>query len=335
MLFTTIATVLVVVVALTTATFAWFSASTTAKVDSTFTAGSTSSEFSFYQWEAGNETFSVTSASIINFGDSPAGSVAVDAKGKYTAPAENGSFAFWNMDSIMPMVPQTLINGNVSDVAGTLKGMPSDEFYTATSNDTGKTLGGIDEVQANAARFKLMNNTSNGKLKVSVTIKAGDGKDNATALETLLIKSMRFLVVGTPEDGDAPSFVFGTQYKYDLFNTVSDSPVEFDFTNKTFGTAFNGGTKYGTIADPVEYRNATDTDYGSFGIKSLVAPVTELADSISATYSMSQEQQSSFVLPQGESYDIVLYVWLDGTTASDNMQLQGITFNLTFEKVAA
>ena len=97
---TTIATILVIVVALTTATFAWFSSGDESNVTSSFTAQADNAAFSFSKWEGTD--YAVTSSTTIDF---------TDAEGLYgTNP-----YAYWSTNGMKAVAPINEINLSTVD----------------------------------------------------------------------------------------------------------------------------------------------------------------------------------------------------------------------------
>ena len=92
---TTIATILVIVVALTTATFAWFSSGDESNVTSSFTAQADNAAFSFSKWEGTD--YAVTSSTTIDF---------TDAEGLYGS----NPYAYWSTNGMKAVAPIKEIN---------------------------------------------------------------------------------------------------------------------------------------------------------------------------------------------------------------------------------
>lgn len=329
MLFTTIATVLVVVVALTTATFAWFSAADTATASSEFTAQAISSKYSFFKWSSGANSpevitgdWSVAATSVINFA-SEDGSLAIDPKNQETAPTdEGGNFAYWNTEEIKPMMPTSQILDASTDSGrfDETSGIPVSAFKTAVSNDNGATLEQVGDIQANRARFKIRSNNTNSNFQIKVEFSTTDSQDSRAAQ---MLKSMRFLVVGkaldketigTSDNGYA-NFVFGTQYSY------VENP-----TNKA-APSYKAASYEGTQVLLIENKESIETIASNQKITYTMNTTTLAARDV-------ENASATFTLPNTASYEIVIYVWFDGQSANEASALKAISMNIEFGAAA-
>ena len=213
---TTIATVIVIVVALTTATFAWFSASSKNEVTSDFTAQTSNAVFTFYPWSSGNNQY-----------DYANGSSSLDLTQFTTLDTNAGHGGFITRENMKPYVPFETINADTPVVmTGNWAGLPGEEFYTAqdtngqlTDADKTPTNSAAAEVAtqianagfANVARFELVNGKNVAKnVDISVTI---TGKGNSP--DVAVAEEMRVILIGVPsaDNTGAKKFIVGTEYK--------------------------------------------------------------------------------------------------------------------------
>ena len=333
---TTIATVLVIVVALTTATFAWFSTGSETAVNSQFTAQTDASVFRMYKWQ--DTAYSTEANNLLDFGDV-----------SYTS--KTSQYAYWSTSGMQAFRPikeidtNTIVTTAQNDTIGGL-GLPGAEFFTA--NTSGSTLINVAKVDyaklgapemggslksPNVARFQLENNQDTPiAVQVTVTITPA-GSDN----HVRMANAMKFLIIAKPIDsnGDGVSeapdagdssagdigFVFGTEYGYGLqgynFSSGDGTSDTTAIAGSVTGTSKNQAGKINYVT-PINENEATPRTYN------FIDPTTF------ASVSGSTTAYNSAKLEPGHSYAIYLYVWLDGTLASGSAAEGQVTFNIGF-----
>lgn len=307
---TTIATVLVIVVALTTATFAWFSASSKNEVTSDFTAQTSNAVFTFYPWSSGNNQY-----------DYANGSSSLDLTQFTTLDTEKGHGGFITRENMKPYVPFETINPSTPvEMTGNWAGLPGEEFYTAQDTNgqltdayktpTNSAAADVDtQIDnagfANVARFELVNGKNVAKnVDISVTITGrGNSPDVAVAEE------MRVILIGVPsaDNAGAKPFIVGTEYVSGGDPTVwDDTFTEGIYVNNTTtsytqeGSAYKEYTGYVNLITPASMnRNPGGTLTYSF------------------PYKIAASTFSGISIAAGASYDIYLYIWLDGSEITD------------------
>ena len=303
---TTIATVLVIVVALTTATFAWFSASSNNEVTSSFTAQTSNAVFTFYPWSSGNNQY-----------DYANGSSSLDLTQFTTLDTNAGHGGFITIENMKPYVPFETINADTPVVmTGNWAGLPGEEFYTAQDTngqltDAYKTPTNSAAAEvasqianagfANVARFELVNGKSvNKNVDISVTIM---GKGNSP--DVAVAEEMRVILIGVPsgDNAGAKPFIVGTEYVSGGDPAVwSDSFTEGSYVSNTTASysTFTTGGGYANLIEPKSMnRDPNGTLTYSFPYK--------IADS---TF-------SGISIVAGARYDVYLYIWLDGSEITD------------------
>ena len=340
---TTIATVLVIVVALTTATFAWFSSSQTTNLTSTFQAQASNAVFNMYKYESGpTGNYAFTPNTSIDFTDISNGSI--------------GQYGYWTTSNMAAMAPQVLITeGAVNSGNGNLKGLPNAAFYTASSDDGSnltdiKVLSMNDTGSAtapNVARFKLENGTTSTKaVKITVTV---NPTNRDTTVDIQATAALRFLMIAVPTDKtDTTSnkgFVFGTQYEYGLLGGDAGT-TPFDFTdaknNSTQAATPDGIPDAGDTNSNSDYDLADTAAYNSYssgyqvqltaagkpsqqGLKyALNATLGEEDDKTAANYTGAK-------LGTKDSFEVYLYVWYDGPSSGGQMSMGSVEFTINFE----
>lgn len=308
---TTIATVLVIVVALTTATFAWFSASSNNEVTSNFTAQTSNAVFTFYPWSSGNNQY-----------DYANGSSSLDLTQFTTLDTNSGHGGFITIENMKPYVPFETINADTPAVmTGNWAGLPGEEFYTAqdtngqltdayktptdsdTPTDDSLTVAAqmSNSGLANIARFELVNGKNVAKnVDISVTI---TGKGNSP--DVAVAEEMRVILIGVPsaDNTGAKKFIVGTEY------VSGGDPADWS-------DSFTEGS----------YVSNTTTSYSTFtqggGYANLITPKSMNRDpngtlTYSFPYKIAASTFSGISIAAGESYDIYLYIWLDGSEITD------------------
>lgn len=323
---TTIATVLVIVVALTTATFAWFSASNETTATGNFTAQSTSAEFMFYPYLSNNDGYDYTNGqTLLDF------STAVQ-----TSDADR-IFGVFTLENMKPFVPTAIIGNSAAPVtiaSGNWTGLPGEKFYTGTVSSDGKKLNSVyNSAQAysnyatagapSIARFELYNPTkgegaSAKQLDVTFSI---TGQGNAADIG--VGNAIRFVMIGIPSaDGDVSeantdgkAFIIGTQYSYGGIST----PI----TDASNNVALK--------PSPNTYDKAVTDSYTNFvtgGYKNLAA-VTSMGTNTSGTITYTFTDASLKVSP-GASYEVYLYIWMDGSTIKDGSRGGSVAIEINF-----
>ena len=325
---TTIATILVIVVALTTATFAWFSSGDESNVTSSFTAQADNAAFSFSKWEGTD--YAVTSSTTIDF---------TDAEGLYgTNP-----YAYWSTNGMKAVAPINEINLSTvdtfagSEVAGGMAGtgLPGEAFYSAqavagnTSVNAIKYLDPKNLVYAsgtaleypNIARFSMTNiKDYTQAVQATVTITPTDPQSSN---DVRAASALRFVIIAQPLSGDPTGFVLASQYNYGIKNGGTDI---FTGTTPSSQTATNATYTAVSTADEDGVKRI-------IAAKSLVgqssAEYTLLAAGLPAENTEAASYDKAMMAP-GASYAIYMYVWLDGTTVGSSASTGSFTFTLSF-----
>lgn len=309
---TTIATILVIVVALTTATFAWFSTSGDTKAEANFKAQASSANFALYKFESatGGGAYSLTSNSVIDFSEASA-----------TSPSAS-SFGIWTAENAKAYAPVELIGIDTPTVisGNDWGGLPKARFYNAAS-ENGTKLTDVVEVKydgtgsvgtPNVARIKLENfKDSVQKLKIQVVVDP-NGTGEGTAYDLRMAEATRFLIVAKPVGGanGGKTVVFGTHYAY---GGVTGEP----------------GSLNGTV-DSVTYTNTADTGYTTEGnnIADMHAPA-KLGNTATAKAEYSSSA-GNFTLASGDELELYIYVWMDGPTAGTQLSNGTVLFTVNF-----
>lgn len=310
---TTIATVLVIVVALTTATFAWFSSSNQTTATSNFAAQTTNAVFTFYPYQSNQSQY--------DFGN---GQTTLDFTTATDTTDAAGKFGIFTTTEMKAFVPTALIDASTpATMTGNWSGLPGAPFYTANSNgnDLNNAYLAVNSPSdnfanggsPNVARFLLYNGKAEQKkVDIEVVVTAqGKAQDIGVA------DGLRFLMIGVPYNGNSgTAFVIGTEYVYD---GVPDSTTIKNDTSSSF--------------TPETYTPANTASYGTFDATGYVGLQTSKSVGVntsgSNTYTFTNAD-SGIVIDTQKAYEIYLYVWLDGSVITDGSAGGAVSFAINF-----
>ena len=310
----TIATVLVVVVALTTATFAWFSASGDTTISSSFTISSAGGGLYVYTWDTAQDDYSADP--LI----SPDGGSAIDL-GTYTQPFEwsaaNAGQAFATGDateSYRPLMPLYEIGGvydseaasGVPQVAGSGEsvGLANIPFVYAETAQNNKVT--IKSVTARpvTARFQLQAGYASTNAKIEIEINTDENQNR----NINTIRNIKYVLIGQAGNATGTvnnqNFVLATNYNA-IHGVSSDNigqAVTPDYTT--------------TQVTFTEASGDTETEVVAVGNPSSYIFGTAYTDSV------------SFKMTDSQPVDCVLYMWLDGQNVRENAGRGSFTFTL-------
>ena len=333
----TIATVLVVVVALTTATFAWFSAQSVTQLSSDFTVGATSGTIQLSRWLPGEEatagnyegplseewTLGDNSAAAYEFTYTTDGEVDGDAATVYPATGYNPLAPMDELDRLT-FAPNsgTTINKD---------GLPGVNFTTATVAGSTTTYGSTS-LHAVAVRFQLTaSQFAQTDATVMVTISVPS--DAPTPSDYNAAANARVYLAGAPLNGDKTAlatsatnqgFVVATDYSY-VTDTDLNTTEDVTFTNSSTTAAKSAAT---VQSSDVTYDAAvTDNDVIA---KIESGRISQYATTFGAA-SQSAAAAANFRVTAGIRYDCVLYIWLDGVACDDASSLGRFTVDIQFD----
>ena len=292
----TIATVLVVVVALTTATFAWFSASQGATVGSSFTLASAGGGVSVYMWNAttgSTGAYELNPASGTNDTPTPLGTylgtydwASGEAGGAFTAGDGTNATTDYN-----PLMPRAQIGGiydaaaNVDGATSTAQvsttGLPNIPFVSAQQSGAGISVQSIT-ARPVVARFQLVAGFAQTDATITVRISIDEG---STSLDQTAARNVRFVLIGQQANRDSvaaahPDFIIGTNYNY--------------INGATVGSVT--GPDYQSVTIPANTENTRSVT---------VNPSTITVQSPSST-------TLEFSMVDSVPLECVLYMWIDG-----------------------
>ena len=310
---TTIATVLVIVVALTTATFAWFSSSNQTTATSNFTAQTTNAVFTFYPYLSNQTQY-----------DFANGQTTLDFTTATDASDQAGKFAIFTTAEMKAFVPTALVDAAApATMTGNWAGLPGAPFYTANSNGTSLNNAYLaasspddnfsNGGSPNVARFLLYNGKAEQKkVDIEVVVTAqGNAADIGVA------DGLRFLMIGVPYTSNSgTAFIIGTEYVYD------GVPDGTDITNDT-AQSFT----------PEAYTTANTASYATFDANGYVGLQASKSVGVntsgSNTYTFANAD-SGILIDSQKAYEIYLYVWLDGSVITDGSAGGAVAFAINF-----
>ena len=291
----TIATVLVVVVALTTATFAWFSTTQNVTVGSTFEVSTAGGGLSVYTWDkAAGGTGAYNINMVISDDDF--------ALGEYDQPfnwdwtdqglAANGTGA---ADfTLNPLMPLTEIKGIFDDsVELSANGLPDVDFAAAEPKSTSQINVTNIVSKPIVARFQLAAGYVNTLGKVEVTIGIPDSIGTPTSFDVNTSKNVKFVLIGQS----------------------SATPTA---TNQNFIIGTNYGVATGAAVGAYETSGYTDvTISDSDGATDNIVSKNINLSGINGTNTRDVTQSVEFKMTSGTNIECLLYIWLDGENATN------------------
>ena len=299
---TTIATVLVIVVALTTATFAWFSTSQAANISNEFAVATSGSGADIYKWNTVQKNYEATAAAEWTMGS-------YQSDYEWSNPGKAISGTAGAVTGYNPLLPVDKIAGTEFD--GTT-GLPSVTFLYADNQDTSNNAtipsDGIG-LHAVAVRFLLAPTYDETQVTITATVSVPTGPSRA---DLDAAKAFRFVMIGKGNGtatADAQDFVFATNYKYLI---DSKTPAA-----GTIGTA--------------DYADAGITATGADNVATATEIVSVADNSTIATGNTSVTNTITFKASSSRQYECVLYIWYDGTVVNNTTSNGTVTFNLSFE----
>ena len=284
----TIATVLVVVVALTTATFAWFSTSQAAVLTNSFAVATSGSGADIFKWNTDQNNYEATAASDWEMGQ-------YSSPYEWTTPGKAATGTSGAITGYNPIMPVDLIAGTEYDGSN---GLPSVEYLYADNQQTNGTATiPADGLQLHpiAVRFLLAPTYEQTSVKISATVSI---PENPSRADIDAAKAFRFVMIGKGNGAatkEAQDFTFATNYKYliDSKTPAAGAITEADYSDSGYVS---------TEPDAV----ATTTEI-----------VTVANYSTIASGNTEVEQTITFKASSARQYDCVLYMWYDGSVVTN------------------
>ena len=299
----TIATVLVVVVALTTATFAWFTAGSVSQATAEFTISTAGGAIQITPWDKTQNNYA---AAPYSGGDAmPLGGY--DQSYEFSLAASNGATENESTNALngyKPLVPKEELTDAVTDasVVGE-QGLPGINFINAQQQ--GSQINVINtDARPVVARFRLdtIKDTVNAQIRVTLAVPADAPTTSYTAANNF--KFVLFGVSAAPGE-NAQSFTFGTNYSYvtkqddteiSTTGTVAPKYQDVTFTETLTGSAIEDAAEFETINSGNRTRTVT----------------------------------LDFKMTAGVAVECYLYVWLDGRYATNTSSDGEVNFTLNF-----
>ena len=311
----TIATVLVVVVALTTATFAWFSTSQDSKVSGDFQISSAGGAFRLFPFDVtdattGAGTFSLNAVSDFDLVEAVGNRTYNAAAMGAAVELEEGELSTFNPS--MPLNVLTWANNEATT-------LPSTNFVAANTVDTGGISVTDIDCKPLVVRFQLDTTVTEGA-EMLITMKVSSAQATDASLQTA--RSVRFVLFGLPDTGDtSDAFVFGTDYQYMPPDTAEQAYPTPTYNSVAIadeyatggGHVFNNGTAVikGIASDDMKGIASTDMTNGK----------NFTTDPISMVY--------------GDVVYCTLFLWFDGATMGDRAGDGQVSIEISFKQQQA
>lgn len=299
----TIATVLVVVVALTTATFAWFTASSVSQATAEFTVSTAGGSIQITPWDKTQNGYAAAPYS----GGTAMPLGGYDQSYEFSLAASNGATDDTSTNALngyKPLVPKEELTTAVTDASVTgEQGLPGINFINAQQQ--GSQINVINtDARPVVARFRLdtIKDTVNAQIRVTLAVPADAPTTSYTAANNF--KFVLFGVSAAPGE-NAQSFTFGTNYSYvtkqddteiSAAGNVAPKYQDVTFTETLTGSAIEDAAEFETINSGNRTRTVT----------------------------------LDFKMTAGVAVECYLYVWLDGQNATNTSSDGEVNFTLNF-----
>lgn len=301
----TIATVLVVVVALTTATFAWFTARSVSQATAEFTVSTAGGAIQITPWDKTQGSYAAAPYS----GGTAMPLGGYDQSYEFSLGVSNGATndASTNaLNGYKPLVPKkelTTAVTNASDISAAEVGLPGIAFINAQQQGSAIKVINTD-ARPVVARFRLDTIKDTVNAQIVVTLAVPDGAPTTSYTAANNFKFVLFGVSAAP-GANAQSFTFGTNYSYvtrsddtEISDAGEVTPkyVPVKFTETLTGSAIEDAAEFGTIASGNASKSVT----------------------------------LDFKMTAGVAVECYLYVWLDGQNATNTSSAGEVNFTLNF-----
>ena len=307
----TIATVLVVVVALTTATFAWFSSTDTAQSVASFEVSDSGGKFRIFPYEL---TDASAAGATGAFSSSMTASLdLIDGIGSttYNTDALGGTVTVGDATTINPTAPKAPLTFKTDDSDA---GLPNVQFISAQTATEGKIN------VTNAASMPIVSrfivNTAEDAITLNITARLQ--QPEAQRADMFAAQNFKFLLIGWSAEDNATtqSFVFGTDYSY--VTGPSSAPIESTGNVVPTYTPVDISEYYASGAGTIGKTNTVLTDATFPSITT-----TSLASGVEA-------KSGDIQMAAGVDVYCTLYVWFDGKEMGDSASSSNLTFTLDF-----
>lgn len=301
----TIATVLVVVVALTTATFAWFTAGSVSQATAEFTVSTAGGTIQITPWDKTQNSYAAAPYS----GGTAMPLGGYDQSYEFSLGVSNGATNDTSTNALngyKPLVPKeelTTAVTNASDISAAEVGLPGIAFINAQQN--GSQINVINtDARPVVARFRLdtISDTVNAQIRVTLAVPADAPTTSYTAANNF--KFVLFGVSAAPGE-NAQSFTFGTNYSYVTGPTDAEISAAGNVTPTYHPVEFTKTLTGSAIEDAAEFETITSGN-------------------------ASRSVTLDFKMTAGVAVDCYLYVWLDGQYATNTSSAGEVNFTLNF-----
>ena len=314
----TIATVLVVVVALTTATFAWFSASTVSQFTSNFTVQQAGGGVNIYLWDkTGNADQGAWSTSpVIDADEFALGTYTANFEWAASAAGQGEVAPLVGEGNYIPMMPVDQIDTSSFDLStGVVGSNGLANHLFAHAKDNGDNTVDVDAVELHpiTAHFRL--DALFAETDATIVLTIGAVSDTPSSSDIYAVRNIKFLLAGkvdTPSE-TANNILLATNYEYmpnDVAINESYAEGNYASNETTFATA--------AASEPNGY------------------VVTEVIDDLGTYSSADSSTTINFKMTNAQSMDCVLYIWLDGAEINNAASLGNfeITLNISGKNAA-
>lgn len=311
---TTIATVLVIVVALTTATFAWFSTSDTTTASGDFTVSTGGGDFRIYTWDKDQSQYGIDPIYMLDLTSYGSG---------YNFDTTGMGSTLGNENKINPTMPITPLDGIIN-------GLTAKNFMTGNQLDTGVNVTSIT-AKPIYAKFLLDTSLADTQLDITITIKS----DNPTRNMINAINNLNFMLVGKSavDSADTQSFVFGTTYSYYADGTYD--PDKALAVGEIAQAEYDAEVKSQTVDEYATANLGGVTNIVKKDVKADLKAVTLASFQTGGTGGNNRVVLNSGAINMelGTEIECVLFLWFDGDEMTESASDGSFNFEISFGEV--
>ena len=310
MLLSTIAMIVVVVVALSTATFAWFTSQTSSTIQGTMTIQS-GRDILVSVWNKTASTWDLTDEIALDqTGVAPFAPKAT--VGTYVAHGATTAVAFaYNNETNWFTVTK---NPNVA-----YSGFGSFALDDEANDDPNVTTAGL-KVVAKTFQIAKASIQDNKDIKISIDLSTpGLSQNDLDAM-----RATKVVLVVTSYDAagaKGATTLYGTQYNYDGETTALTDSTGEAIANPTNTTVIAG--KLDTASTLTADESAVVTTLGSASGENKEWKVTS-----GDTTGLFKNITKNITYTSGYTYEITAFIWLDGFAAVDTMAAKQVSVNI-------
>ncbi len=316
---TTIATVLVIVVALTTATFAWFSTSDSTTASGNFTVSTGGGDFRIYTYSTTSGQYTVDPVYMLDI-------TSYGGEYNFAQGAMGGTLTDTKINPTMPI-------GQLDGILANTQGGGLSAVNFMAGNQLPSSVN-VTSITSKPVYAKFLLDTSLADTQLDITVKLSNSSPTRNMINA--INNLNFMLVGkSAEDtADTKSFVFGTTYSY-----YDDGA--YDTADTTLAVGQINQTEYDAeVASESVANYATRVLSGVTNVvtKDIKTDLEGISLATFQTGNAGTQNSISFKsgaidMELGTEIECVLFVWFDGNVMTESASDGNFTFEISFAEV--